>query len=430
MRQIAERMVKNGHEVTIATSQLNNRNFDSHNGVRIVEFAVTGNLTRGLEGEIERYQSFLANFNADAIMIKAAQQWTFDASWPVLDLIKARKVFIPCGFSGLYEPEYAQYFCNLPNILRKFDHLIFYAERYRDIDFVKNHGMQHFSIVPNGACEEEFSAIKDSSFRERHGIPESSFLLLTVGSMTGMKGHREVAEAVARLNSKGRHVTLILNGNRLPSISDIRVNLATPSKCSGIENLLIRFRHLGKRTSKLAGKACRAFRVYQKEGWKGVWQRIATLLGQKKKTLDYWINDINHQVRNKKILQLDLPRTELIQAYKASDLFVFASNIEYSPLVLFESTAAGLPFLSVPVGNAEEIAEWTGGGCICPALKDERGYTRVDPELLSKMILELMDHPEDLRKLGENGHAAWRERFNWLTIAKDYEEILSGVVSR
>jgi hypothetical protein len=36
----------------------------------------------------------------------AGQQWSFDALWPVLDEIKARKVFIPCGFSALYEPHF------------------------------------------------------------------------------------------------------------------------------------------------------------------------------------------------------------------------------------------------------------------------------------------------------------------------------------
>jgi glycosyltransferase involved in cell wall biosynthesis len=97
----------------------------------------------------------------------------------------------------------------------------------------------------------------------------------------------------------------------------------------------------------------------------------------------------------------------------AADLFVFASIVEYSPLVLFEAAAAGTPFLSVPVGNAEEIARWTGGGMICPAARDERGYVRVDPSLLAREMGRCMENPDMLAR----------------AIARGYESILSGGTS-
>src|ERR1700675_386224 len=102
MRQIAERLAVAGHDVTVATRHLAERAFASHNGVNICGFKVSGNAILGMNGEVDRYVDFVLNFGADAILIKAAQQWTFDALWPVLNKIKARKVFIPCGFSGLY----------------------------------------------------------------------------------------------------------------------------------------------------------------------------------------------------------------------------------------------------------------------------------------------------------------------------------------
>ena len=43
MRQIAERMVIAGHDVTVATTDLPERDFDSFNGVRIRGFKVSGN---------------------------------------------------------------------------------------------------------------------------------------------------------------------------------------------------------------------------------------------------------------------------------------------------------------------------------------------------------------------------------------------------
>ena len=66
------------------------------------------------EGRSGEYRQFVTDTAFDVVMIKAAQQWTFDALWPVLSRIPGRKVFIPCGFSCLYEPDYADYFRELP----------------------------------------------------------------------------------------------------------------------------------------------------------------------------------------------------------------------------------------------------------------------------------------------------------------------------
>src|SRR3984957_13183393 len=216
MRQIAERTAAAGHDVTVATTYLPERGFASHNGVAIREFIAAGNAIVGMSGEVERYREFVLNFGADAILIKAAQQWTFDALWPILDQIKARKVFIPCGFSGLYEKAYAAYFAQLPDVLRSFDHLIFYAEKYRDIDFARAHGLTQYSILPNWASEREFEAPLDAAFRPGLGISKHEFLFLTVGTPIASKGHRQVIEAFARVCTKGGSVTLILNGGWPP----------------------------------------------------------------------------------------------------------------------------------------------------------------------------------------------------------------------
>jgi glycosyltransferase involved in cell wall biosynthesis len=116
-----------------------------------------------------------------------------------------------------------------------------------------------------------------------------------------------------------------------------------------------------------------------------------------------------------------------VQAYLNSDLFVFASNVEYSPLVLFEAAAAGLPFLSVPVGNAEEIARWTGGGEICPAPRDAQGYTRVEPRVLAERMQVLAADREKLKRMGEAGRRSWLERFTWAKIADQYEALFERV---
>jgi len=435
MRQLAEGMVKRGHEVSVATTRLSDRSCKELNGVRIEEFDLVGNGQRGMKGEIDRYQDFVVHADVDAILIKAAQQWTFDALWPVLERIRARKVFIPCGFSGFYQPSYAEYFRRLPEVLRCFDHLIFYASRYRDIDYVKNHGMAHFSVLSNGASEAEFEVPRDELFRRRYNIPDESFVFLTVGSLTGTKGHLELAKAFTKLDTNGRQAVLILNGNTPKPPLIVR----EPEKNWAGQTL----RRRDTFFNRLAAMASHAREVFFIKRWAGVLELIVKVVKLKLKvfpvrfiptrfsdSLLYWIEKANRQSPLKRVLLTDMGRDELIQAYKNADLFVFASNVEYSPLVLFESAAAGTPFLSVPVGNAAEIAEWTGGGMICPAVVDSHGFTRVSPAKLAEHMEKAMNSPALLKRLGTNGYTHWKENFTWSKIVVDYERILTGTPTK
>lgn len=471
MRQIAERLVKSGHDVTVATTKLGNRDFEVHNGVKIVEFAVTGNLTNGISGEVERYRAFVQDFQCDALLIKAAQQWTFDALWPVFDSLSCRKVFIPCGFSGLYEPNYVGYFDEMPSILKKFDHLIFYADRYRDTDFARTHGIENYSIVPNGASEIEFGVERDVDFRRRHGIPEDSFVILTVGSITGMKGHRELLEAFVKYPADDHRLTFIMNGNP-PPVPDVvtqraegritlknqvqsasedctlRADGPTPLlermskvfRSEGLSGLLGRVvRRIQNPLSRLAD----ALAIYRAEGARGIRYRLVrrmarhplgsrilahspVQLANYASPISFWLSEAQRACHGKQLLVTDFDRPELVQAYMAADLFVFASNIEYSPLVLFETCAAGTPFLSVPAGNAEEIAHWTQGGIICMADKDGRGYTRASPEEFCRQIKRLSNERALLREMGERARSSWQEKYTWEKISRTYEKILAG----
>ena len=420
MRQIAEGMVRAGHEVVVATTHVPERDFDILNGVRVRGFKVDGNIARGLAGEIESYRDFVVNARADAILIKAAQQWTFDALWPVLDRMTARKVFIPCGFSGLYESTFAEYYKQLPAILRKFDHLIFYAESYRDIDFARAHGITRFSVVPNGANEDEFDSPIDPAIRARLGAGVDDFIFLTVGNPILMKGHREIAEAYARLATEGRPTVLILNAS-WPRPWRVPAGLGL------LQPVVTALWRTWQGIRPMAGLVYRSGQALHRTGWSGF--RAHWRAGMRRRVswreLERWIARANAQP-GKRVLCVDLPRPELIETFKAADLFVFASSVEYSPLVLYEAAAAGTPFLSVPVGNAEEIARWTGAGVICPATQDGDGYTRVDPRMLAREMRRCMTDAALLARLGSVGKENWRARFTWNKIVPEYESVLRG----
>jgi glycosyltransferase involved in cell wall biosynthesis len=397
VRQVAERLVARGHDVTVATSHIPTRSSLDLNGIKIVEFKVSGNAVGGLAGEVDAYRERVLRGDYDVFMVKAAQQWTFDALLPVLDRIE-NKVFVPCGFSSLNEPAYARYYREMPMFLGKFNHLIFYASDYRDINLAKAHGLSNFSIVPNGASELEFNTPPDRRFRQRHGIGEETFVILTVGSFTGEKGHRELADAFLSADFGTTQAALILNGNFLP-------RAARPGLRAAVGH--------GRRILRPVKWFLRGRRVPPR----GIVEPIRVI-----------VDAINRSTPTKRAVLVNLPRAELVQAYLNSDLFVFASNIEYSPLVLYESAAAGLPFLTVPVGNAPEIAQWTGGGVVCPAPQDERGYTRVDPKVLGEQISRLASDRPLLQALGGAGRTTWSERFTWERIASQYEAIFEEVI--
>jgi glycosyltransferase involved in cell wall biosynthesis len=433
MKQIAERLVARGHEVTVATTTLPNRDFTVLNGVQIAQFAVTGNLVRGMTGEIERYRQFVRSFTCDAILIKAAQQWTFDALWPDLEEISARKVFIPCGFLSLYQAEFESYFKYLPTVLRQFDALIFYADDYRDINYAREHEIPNCVVLSNGASEKEFNTPVDPTFRYRHHIPENSFLILTVGSLTGAKGHLELAQAVCLMPENGHDITLLLNGNdpfpknvaaegelqpSAPKISLIQrasshIAISSQDVKNGIRFFLANLFHPLRVAKKI------------KHALLGVGENIPQKEITPYAKVEACVTQINHQSSHKHALLLDLPRAELIQAYLAADLFVFASHVEYSPLVLFEAAAAGTPFITSNAGNAKEIIQWLGGGFMMSDTANPEGFRMIDPQSLADEIAALMNQKSLLEKTGKKLKASWQKDFTWDEISKRYEKILS-----
>lgn len=380
IRQIAERLAAAGHEVAVATSAHPQRLPDTvSNGVRVRSFSVTGNWVRGMHGSLDEYRRFVTQGGFDAICIKAAQQWTFDALVELLPRISCRKIFIPCGFSGLYQPRFKAYFEQMPQWLKSFDALVFYASEYRDIRFAKAHGLQEIFVIPNGADEREFDGGDGAHFRADHGIGKNDLLLLTVGSMTGLKGHWEVARAF-ELAQFGEPATLVLNGND-PKRS-------TPGKLKQLASDFVRGRV----------------------------------------SLGALVKRINaQQTGAKRVILCDLPRPDLVSAFQASDLFIFASFIEYSPLVLFEAAAAGTAFLSSPAGNAAEIADWTQGGEIFPCAVGKTGFLKPDPISLAKHMTNITADRSQLRKIGERGRAAFASGgFSWERIALQYEAIFAA----
>lgn len=401
VKQLSERLAARGHQVTVATTRLPNRQTSDINGVKIEEFDISGNAVYGLHGEVERYQKFLLEGDFDLMMNYAAQQWTMDAALPVLDRLPYRKVMIPCGFSGLFDPQFKPYFFLLPLAMKQYDHLVFHAEEYRDINFARQNGLTQLSIIPNGAAEDEFS-ISHADFRLQHQIPEDVPLLLTVGSHTGIKGHQLVMKAFQRLKIEKGVLVIIGNIFTRGSISEMF-----------FKPLLEYIK--GFRVRSFARLILKTLRGGIEPGC------LPDCRGHSR-----WINLTG--LGKKRVLLLDPPRAEVISAYQAADLFVFGSNLEYSPLVLFEAAASQTPFITLACGNAKEIVAWTGGGLIAQTTTGKNGFVKGDPAQFARLIDQLLMDPQKRNSLAEAGHKAWQGHFTWEKIVIQYENLYQELI--
>lgn len=295
VRQISERLVRRGHQVTVATTGLAGRTSLQHNGVSIRPFEVFGRLHHsalGIYGDVAGYRRFLETEKFDVVMNYAAQTWCTDLTCRMLGKIQAKTVLVACGYSGLLGARrllYWQYFRRLPRFLRQYDAVVYHAGGYIDERFGQAHGIGHFRIIPNGVDGAEFgNAAVD--FRKIHGI-RTKYMLLCVGNHFHNKGHDRVISAFRRLG-RGDTTLVIVGGDVAP-------------------------RH----------RSC--------------WNRCRRAAGENL------------------VLVEGAPRSQVTAAYLAADVFLSGSHIEAFPLVIVESMASGTPFVAFPAGNISELAGGT-----------------------------------------------------------------------
>jgi glycosyltransferase involved in cell wall biosynthesis len=366
--QISERLAKRGHDVTVATSHWPGRTQNVHGGVHIKEFTISGNAVWGFSGDVEKYKDFLTGSRFDIMMNYAAQQWATDLALPLLEKISAKKVFAPCGFSGLYLGSYRDYFEKMKIWIRAYDACVFSSKNYRDIGWARENGIDRAVWIPNGAGEDEFEPKPSQDIRGLLRVPRDHFMILHVGSHTGMKGHREAIKIFKKAGIP--HSALVIIGNDF-------------------------------------GKGCRAECRGAEFGYR--WNLLAKKMGRK-------------------MIVASLSRRDTVAAYKAADLFLFPSNIECSPLVLFECMASGTPFLTTDVGNAAEIIVWSQAGWLLPTRTDKNGISKAEIGGSVELVERAFAMPEKRAEMAASGRKAWRNSFTWELIVDKYENLYRSLV--
>jgi glycosyltransferase involved in cell wall biosynthesis len=342
---------------------------------------------------VEAYRQFLLNSGFDIITNFAAQQWATDLMLPMLGQITAKKVFVPTGFSGLYLPEYRDYFHEMKSWMQQYDMNVFLSEEYRDILFAREKGVSRILVIPNGADEREFArnnGLEAAEVRKKLGIPKDHFLILHVGSHTGTKGHGEAIRIF--LEARIRKATLLIVANDLGG--------GCTELCYRKQNLFryAPLKYMLRSRNELIKSILRL--------------RIIP---------DQWLSQ-------KKLIIRELPRADTVACYGAADLFLFPSNVECSPLVLFEAMASRTPFLTSNVGNSAEIIGWSGGGSLLPTRLNLHGYATVDIEGSAKMLESLYIDRSRREEMASSGFDAWQKRFKWASIAQQYEKLYQQLV--
>lgn len=95
------------------------------------------------------------------------------------------------------------------------------------------------------------------------------------------------------------------------------------------------------------------------------------------------------------------------------------NHVEAQPNKMFEYMSAGVPVIASNFPLWREIIEGNECGlCVDP----------MDPKAIAEAIDWIATHPEDARRMGENGKQAVLERYNWLAeerkLVKLYESLL------
>jgi len=118
----------------------------------------------------------------------------------------------------------------------------------------------------------------------------------------------------------------------------------------------------------------------------------------------------------------DAPREDTISAFKQSDSFIFTSKKEIAPLVILESRAAKLPWISMNVGNTIESL---GGKVINNPKEDHKGYKIVDDKIINSYIVnivEILELKEIREKIIDQGQEGI-ESIDWDNIVPLYDKV-------
>lgn len=117
--------------------------------------------------------------------------------------------------------------------------------------------------------------------------------------------------------------------------------------------------------------------------------------------------------RHIKVL-MGVRRPWVVSAFQEADLFLFGSQVECAPLVMYEAFASHTPFVTTPVGNVSDHAD---------VLKIVG-----TPTEMSQAANALLERRAERQRLAEQAFRLWQTRHTWDQIAAEYEALYAELV--
>lgn len=221
--------------------------------------------------------------------------------------------------------------------------------------------------IPNGVDRNRILSVPSvrKEIRARHGIPPEAPLLLSVGRYGADKGFQHIPGILRRLRAGGHEVWWLVVGEG----ADVLKPMAA---AEGVGPWLVTLPTIG------AGP------------------------------------EVEWDAR----LQ-ELPARELIQCYKAADIFVHPGIVEAYGNVVVEAMAAGTPVVTTDGTGAEEYVLQSQCGLVAG---------RQDPEDLADKIGQMLARPALREDMSRRALAAGAD-FDWPGIARQYEKVYRAVAA-
>lgn len=123
-------------------------------------------------------------------------------------------------------------------------------------------------------------------------------------------------------------------------------------------------------------------------------------------------------------VHVDSKREKMISYLKGSSLMLFLSQKEVSPLVLIESCAAGVPWLSFNVGNSKSVPS----GIVFDAEEDCKGNKIMDENLKLKILNHIKNKIfSDSTTVDTDIPSNFLSERSWSSISKMYYDFIFNV---
>jgi len=127
------------------------------------------------------------------------------------------------------------------------------------------------------------------------------------------------------------------------------------------------------------------------------------------------------ELQNEVIFAGTISSEEILNVYKLFSVNILASVTDGFGLVLLESMAMGCPVIGTDFGGIRDVVQHGKNGLL---FKDN------DIEALSGNIAKILDHPEEMKKMIENGRETAYNTFSMDKTISGYEDFFHEIIER